>query len=368
MASKIDALGGHFNAHLHLDRAGTYHATVDLLASSDIFDGTALPIAGKHSLIPLIHSAPCYDPPQLHDRLAGYLDEMASCGTKRVDSVVDVTLDRVGLSALETLNKLKQRFQGRLDFQVGAYSPFGFRDDEPERWSLLVEGAKQSDFIGLLPERDDKVTYPDHIGFRECCRRAIILADQMGKKIHIHTDQANHGDQGESELIVSLVDELGLGTKVGTEPFIWLIHVISPSTYDEARFSDLANRMVGLNIGLICCPSAAISMRQYRPVLSPTYNCIARVLDFLAAGVWVRLGSDNICDITSPMGTLDLMDEVAVLGNAMRFYDIDVLARIAAGQRLSQSELMRVRDHLVLDTEYVDAFLHSNHCKHGGNG
>ena len=352
-------MGGHFNAHLHLDRAGTYQATVELLQGTDISNGAALPIAAKHSLIHLIHDSSCYDPPQLASRLVPYLERMVACGTRRADTVIDVTTDRVGLSALQTFNELKQRFKDRMDLRIGAYSPFGFRDDEPERWSLLTQGAEQSDFIGLLPERDGKELYPDHIGFYESCRRAILLAHQMGKNIHIHTDQANHCDQSETELIASLVDEIGLATDRDTEPFIWLIHVISPSTYDEPRFVALAQKIAEMNIGLICCPSAAISMRQYRSIHSPTYNCIARVLEFLAAGVWVRLGSDNVCDITSPMGTDDLMDEVAVLGNAIRFYDEGVLARIAAGQRLSVPEIARVKAHLALDAEFVEAFTYS---------
>ena len=41
--------------------------------------------------------------------------------------------------------------------------------------------------------------------------------------------------------------------------------------------------------GVICCPGAAISMRQYRPLMSPTFNSIARVLELLA-GVWQAPG------------------------------------------------------------------------------
>ena len=355
--NRVESLGGYFNAHLHLDRAGTYHGTVELLKNSEISDGTTLPIFGKHSLIPLIHQSPLYQPKHLHDRLLPYLKEMVSNGTSRADTVVDVTNDCVQLSALKTLNDLKLEFSDLLDFQIGAYSPLGFRDDEPERWSLLEKGAKLSDFIGLLPERDDQTRYTKHIGFTECCQRALLLADQLGKKIHIHTDQSNHSSQAESELIVSLVKELGLGTPKNTEPFIWLIHVISPSTYSESRFQDLVSGMAEQNIGLICCPSAAISMRQYRPVESPTYNCIARVLDFLASGVWVRLGSDNICDITSPMGDVTLLDELAYLANSMRFYDINILARLGAGQKLTKTEIKQIHAHLEADKVFVEDYL-----------
>jgi adenosine deaminase len=108
-------------------------------------------------------------------------------------------------------------------------------------------------------------------------------------------------------------------------------------------------------IGVICCPSAAISMRQYRPLLSHTHNSIARVLDLLAAGVEVRIASDNICDITSPMGTADLMDEIFVLANALRFYDQDILAKIAAAHPLGPGDLARLRAHLQEDRAAVAA-------------
>jgi hypothetical protein len=146
---------------------------------------------------------------------------------------------------------------------------------------------------------------------------------------------------------------MGLGVPRGQEPKIWLIHVISPSTYDEPRFQRLLAELVSLNIGVICCPSGALSMRQIRPVLTPAFNSIARVLEMLAAGVHVRIGSDNLCDITSPAGTVDLMDELFVLANALRFYDSEVLALIAAGKSLPEAARLRVADHLVHDQAHV---------------
>ena len=73
----------------------------------------------------------------------------------------------------------------------------------------------------------------------------------------------------------------------------------------------------------------------------------------LAAGVQVRIGSDNLCDITSPAGTVDLMDEIFVLANAVRFYDSEVLALIAAGKPLPEAARLRVADHLVHDQAHV---------------
>lgn len=351
--AEILALGGYFNAHLHIDRAGTYNETVRLLQEKGVRDGANFTLAGKHSLIPLVHASALYDRDSLIERVSFYLDAMIEVGTPRADSVVDVTLDRVGATALDTLLELRAIYADRIDFRLGAYSPLGFKDDEPERWALLENAAERSDFIGLLPERDDTANYPDHIGFLESCRRGIELAARLGKDLHIHVDQANHFLEDGGELVARLVRDLGLGRKQGETPFIWLIHLISPSAYDEPRFRELADSLAELGIGVICCPSAAVSMRQLRPLVSPTHNSIARVLELLDSGVHVRIGSDNICDITSPMGTPDLLEEVFVLANTLRIYDIGILAKIAAGLRLDTNDRARLRQHLSEDASAV---------------
>lgn len=350
----IVAHGGKFNAHLHLDRAGTYHITVDIFRDQGVADGTVLPLSGKHAIIPAIHASTCYEPPELYRRVDGFVKDMIACGTTRADTVVDTTTDRVGLTALETFARLKAGHASEIDLRIGAYSPNGFRDDEPERWALLEEGAEIADFVGLLPERDDTADYPEHIGFEASCRRGIGLAHRLGKPIHIHADQANHTYEGATEVIARAVRDMGLGVPSEAEPFVWLVHVISPSAYDEPRFWALARELAALNIGVICCPAAAISMRQYRSFVSPTHNSIARVLDLVVAGVQVRIGSDNICDITSPMGTPNLMDEVRVLADAMRYYDVDFLARIAAGKPIDPDGLERLRAHLAADATFSD--------------
>ena len=307
LRKKIAQRGGILNAHLHIDRSGTLDETETLLVSGDDAGNCHLTLQQKHGLIPMIHDSPAYDVEKLGSRVGHFLDLMVEVGTTRADTAVDVTADRVGLSALHKLLDLKDNYRNRLDLRVGAYTPMGFKNSEPRRWELLVEGARISDFIGALPERDDQALYPDHIGFAESCRRVILLSAELSKPVHIHVDQANDPREIGTEVVISQLQELGM-TFSGPEPMVWLVHVISPSTYDEAHFTRVVDSMAKHNIGVICCPSAAISMRQLRPMMTPTGNSIARVLEMLAAGVHVRIASDNICDITSPAGTIDLVD------------------------------------------------------------
>jgi cytosine/creatinine deaminase len=338
---KILSYGGLHNAHLHIDRSGTYDRTLRYTQEE-----SNLTLAQKHSLIPFIHQSEEYEPENLKNRVKEYLEIMAHLGTQRADSVIDTTADRVGLTALETMLELKSELKDKIDFRIGAYSPLGFRNDDPQRWELLKKGTHIADFIGLLPERDDQKDYPDHIGYEECCRRGLELALETQKSIHIHVDQKNLADENGTELLLDVVDELLIPRDTNDEPFIWLIHVISPSAYEENRFEELMERLKHWNIGVICCPSAALSMKQDRKKLGPMRNSIARIPEMLAAGIKVRLGSDNICDITSPAGTPDLLTEVLILSNAIRFYDSHILAKLGAGVDLNLEEIHKIKEHL----------------------
>ena len=345
---KVGKLGGFHNAHLHLCRAGTFGITEELLRQKEKGTHSHLSIPTKHGIIPLIHNSPEYEPKRLEGRVRFLLDEMIAAGTTRADTLVDVTTDRVGRTAFDVFQKLKSDYKGNLDLQIGSYSPLGFTEIDREAWRLIEETARDADFIGGLPERDDKKLYPDHIGFDESCSRVISLGHSLNKRIHIHVDQKNDPEERATLQVISVIDRLKIQTE-SSEPMVWLVHVISPSAYNDSEFAELTEKLAERNIGVLCCPSAAISMRQLRPLQTPTHNSIARVLEFLTAGIKLRLGSDNINDITSPAGTTDLMDEIFVLCNAVRFYEIDILAKIAAGRFLDAGDRNLIAEHLAKD-------------------
>ncbi len=349
----IDEEGGIYNAHLHLDRSGT----LELEKGAD--GKSCLSLSAKHRLIPSIHASSAYEPEQLRARMNRLLDAMEAAGTTRAATVVDVTTDCVGLSAFKIFQSLKQERSGRLNLEVAAYNPLGFTDAEPYRWELVEQAAEQADFIGSLPERDDQNVYPDHIGFEEHCRRMIDLSRRLQKPLHVHVDQRNDPSDAGSEILLDVLDEFGAPASGSDEPWLWMVHLISPSTYTQERFERLVERLVAHRVGVICCPSAAISMRQLRPVQTPTFNSIARVLELLAAGIPVRVGSDNICDVTSPAGTTDLMGEMFVLCNALRFYDLRINAKLAAGRPLNAAEIQQIQNHLKEDAQEVQRVLQS---------
>lgn len=346
LATQIEEHGGIFNAHVHLDRVGTLDDAYMQHAGHRILDNSHISLHEKHSLIGAIHSGPAYDAENMKARVNDCLDTMVDVNTFRVDTMVDVTSDNVGMSALETLLEVKHARASEIDLQIGAYSPFGFKDQEPARWELYLEGIERADFIGSLPEADDVDDYPEHIGFTEHCRRVLEIAQKRNRLIHVHTDQRNEPSESGTERLIEAVRKYGAPVSKTGEPMVWAVHMLSPTTYDEPRFNALAAGLAECNVGVICCPSAAIGMRQLRALATPTYNSIPRVLELLAAGVHVRLGSDNIADICSPSTTADLTDEVFVLSAALRFYHVGVLAKLAAGKKLDEADREMIREHL----------------------
>ncbi len=346
LETKVRTLGGYFNAHTHLDRAGTMDEKYWKAVGLRVEDKSSISLHEKHHLIHEVHAGPAYDVDDLHPRVAQHLEIMAGLGTRRVDTLADCTADRVKLTALETLLALKAEWADRIEVNVAAYTPLGFPTAESERWELFLEAAKRADFISALPESDDLNEYPDNIGFEEHSRRMLNLASEMGKMIHVHTDQRNEPGEDGTERVMRVMREEGHVKSKSGEPWVWMVHMVSPSTYDEARFQKLVDAMLDLGVGLICCPSAAVGMRQLRLANTPTYNSIPRVLELVASGVPVRLGSDNISDMCSPSTTADLGDEVFTLSAAIRYYNPELLAYLAAGVNPTDAMRDALKQHL----------------------
>lgn len=352
----IAELGGMHNAHLHLDRAGTLEEQYLTVENQSVLSRSDISLHEKHHLIYQVHSGPAYEQHDLNRRINFYLDHMHAVGTRRADSLVDVTSDGLGDRAMQLMLDIAEQ-RDDIELNVAAYSPFGFRDDEPQRWRLFEEASKRCQFIAALPEADDQLEYPAHIGFKEHLLRCLDLASAQDKMLHVHLDQRNDPREDGTEQLIEVLDSNPSISAGEGEPWIWAVHMISPTTYDDDRFQRLVEGLKKHRIGLVCCPSAAIGMRQIRPIRTPTDNSIPRVLEYLDAGIPVRLASDNIADICSPSTTADLRDEVFVLSAALRFYHVGILAKLACGQVLNDDERTLISEHLNNNAQQVAAVM-----------
>ena len=283
LRKEINSLGGCHNAHLHLDRINTLDDGYVDHGNLKVLDSSHISLQKKHALISTVHEGPAYDPENLESRLAESADLLIAANTRVADTMVDVTADRVQMNALEAVQSLAKRVADKISINAAVYSPLGFSDKDPQRWEIFEQASKTADFIGALPEADDVEDYPENIGFEEHCIRTLDLARRENKMLHVHTDQRNLPSEAGTERLIEVVRKEGSLKSIDGEPAIWAVHMISPSTYEEARFNQLIEGLLECDIGVICCPSAALGMRQIRPKMTPTYNSIPRLLELAEA-------------------------------------------------------------------------------------
>ena len=128
LAHETGRLGGYHNAHMHLDRANTLadgfvdHGRVRVLESSHIS------LQRKHALIETVHNGLAYDEASLRARIGDTIDIMCAVGTSQADTMVDVTPDRIGTDALDTVNDIAKSVEDRISIRTAAYTPLGVRD------------------------------------------------------------------------------------------------------------------------------------------------------------------------------------------------------------------------------------------------
>ncbi len=341
--------GGYFNAHAHLDRGFTidpkyleHYGITPLQAASS-------PLKVKQNLTGELHKSEAYqNVDDLKRRIEKQLDVMIEGGVTSVITFIDATPD-IGLSAIDVTDSLKEKYQKKLKLQIAAHPIFGFKEDlqyPVSRFDLFDKACKKADIIGALPEKDDR---PDSIGSDAHIKNVLYFGNATKKPVHIHTGQDNDPRQRQVFDVIEAVRWLNVSWVAGGEPTVWLVHEISASAYDETKRRKVLEGLKRYNIGVIICPSAALSMRQNRAISSPTHNSIAMVLEMAYVGIPIRIGTDNINDMYVPATPPSMLFEVLTLSNAIRFYDPRVLAKFAAGKPLNQSDQERIRRHLEED-------------------
>ena len=339
--------GGFYNAHGHLDRAGTLkdvylkHINTTPLAASL----HSLPV--KQNLVGDLHNGIAYTEEDLRERMARVIERLISYGTTGLATCIDVSPDirEDGLLAWRIAREIKEIFADRIAIRLGPHPIFGFKDGTG-RWDVYQEAAKTSDFLTCLPEKDlyfDESVRDSKVGFRKHIRMVFDLACELGKEVHLHLDQLNDpAEKGTKTLIEGLrwLNQPAISEHSG--PAVWAIHMLSPAAYSEKDFAEVVDGLLEHNIGVIVCATAGLSNRQPRPINAPTHNSITRVLELIKCKVPILFGTDNICDFFVPQANGDMLEELKVAGLSIRFPLPDVLAKLAAGEKLNEVDRERV--------------------------
>lgn len=336
-----EVFGGVYNGHAHLDRAYTLEDKFLRHIGTTPLEASNLPLSVKQNLVGDLHKGEAYTERSLRDRIRRALDLQIAYGVTRIDTNIDATPDlpEDGLLAIRVALEVKKEYADRITMRVAPTPIFGFKPDPKynrNRWDVFCEAAKRCDFVSLLPEKDDYGKHEDpdgRVGFKRHIRMGLELACELGVEAQLHLDQANLPGEAGTERLLEVLEVLDQPIVPGTiGPTVWIIHMISPSAYSEARFGRLLDRLLEHRIGVIVCPSAAISMRQHRSIEAPIHNSIARVLELVKRKVPLRLGTDNIADVFVPQADGDMLTEIKMGGVGLRLNSPSIWAKLASGK------------------------------------
>ncbi|MBI4407022.1 MAG: amidohydrolase family protein [Candidatus Kerfeldbacteria bacterium] len=313
LLEKIAANGGFVNCHAHLDKAFLINEQ-NLLQSQ-------IDMEAKWHLYKELKRG--YTTEDLRARMREGMNRMVAQQVKYVRSFVDID-STVELNCLEAALDIKKEFAGKCELIIVSQTLEGVLQPESRTW--IEQAAPLVDVIGGLPSYD-RPRAAEHLDI------VFGLAKQYGKQVDVHIDQENNPDEKDTELLAKKVIEHGLHGRVNA------VHAISLSAQSEDYFQHVLKLMVEAKLNVITCPSAALGMKQLRAKTGPVHNSIARVPEFLAAGLTVAIGTDNIHDFFQPFIDGDMYTEARMLMEACRMYQLDDLVNVCSsnGLQLCQS-------------------------------
>ncbi len=330
---------GLVDAHIHLDRVFTYDNKF-FPSGINLNEIADLPLEAKQDLVGFLHEGDAYTHKSLQDRMTKQIERAIKIGTREIGAIVDTTPD-IGLEAFEIALQLKIFYRESISLKVGCYPLFGFKNPtlQSDRYDIVNKAASRADFLVGLPEKDDR---QGRIGFKGHVNLILEMSYEYGKEAHIHVDQKNSAYERGSFQVIECLEGLSPRKLAwfagGTHPKLWLVHMISPSCYNGFDFSRLTNLLVKYNIGVICCPTAGISMNPPRSETTPTHNSITRLAEILRCGVEVKFGTDNVNDYLVPSGSGLILREIEEASNYTRKYVSHILVKVGMGISLNNGD------------------------------
>lgn len=301
LLQKIKDNGGFVNAHAHIDRAYSVTEKNVNFAST---------LQEKWDLNNELKQTSTVD--DIYGRMAMGVERMLEQGVKTLGTFIDVD-KYIEDKAIKAGQRIRDDYKNDLQIVYVNQVHYGVIDPDARKW--FDTASEFVDIIGGLPERD-KGHEAEHIDI------LLSTAKRMGKMAHVHVDQYNDPQQRDTELLVDKAIEHGMQGKVVG------VHGLSIAAQPKEYREKLYKKMKEAEFMLVACPYAWIDSRR-NETLTPFHNALTPVEELVPAGITVALGTDNIADIYKPFSDGDLWEDLHLLLEGCRFYDIEELVKIA---------------------------------------
>ncbi|HSX08865.1 MAG TPA: amidohydrolase family protein [Candidatus Saccharimonadales bacterium] len=299
---KIKKNGGWVNAHAHLDRAFTITPEKFRLVNSKRHEKWMLNAdVRKSSTVS-----------QIHDRMAQALELLIEQGVSATVTFVDVTPD-VKDKAIKAAQKVRDEYKSQIIIKYISLPIYGVLKKENREWFDI--GADFADIIGGTVKTDAPYE-AEHMDIM------LEKAKSQKKLVHLHVDELNVSEEHETELLAKKTIEYGMEGKVIG------IHGISINTYPKKKREEVYKLMKKAKMMMVACPMSWIDGWRSE-VLTPTHNSITPADEMTAHGIPVAIGIDNLYDIFKPMNDGNMWNDLRLLMEANRWFDIDEIVKVA---------------------------------------
>ena len=292
--------------HLHIDKSNTINKKILNISQVHMKDKWYLMRDIKEK----------YTVKNLKKRMLKTTTNLVKQGCVNMRSFIDVD-SIIKFKALEAALEVKEHWRKKnVNLQIGTQLLEGL--ESKENLILFNEASKEVDFIGCLPSRDKcQKTHLDIV---------FTKAKELNKPVEAHLDQCNIPTEKETELFCDYVEKYNYQGKARS------VHSISLACHPLEYQNKIAKRLHDLDIGVIVCPSAALSMTQHNEYNAPIHNSIAPVKVLIKNNVKVALGVDNVEDIFMPFCDGDIEFELRLLAESTRIYNPNTLINIATNK------------------------------------
>lgn len=302
LLSNIKAKGGWVNCHAHIDRAYTITPELYKLANAYRHEKWKLNAQlRKESTVQ-----------QIYDRMAQAIETLLEQGVTATGSFIDVDPD-VKDKSIQAAQKVREKYKKDIVIKYLNQSSYGLFNEEAREWFEV--GAEFVDIIGGLLKAD---------AGRESEHLDILLgtARKKGKMVHVHVDELNLPEERETELLAKKTIEHKMEGKVVG------IHGISINCRPKEEREKIYALMVKARLMMVSCPMSWINARRSEE-LSPIHNPVIALDEMYPYGIQIALGVDNIADLFMPFNDANMWNDLRLLMETNRFYDLDALTDIA---------------------------------------
>jgi cytosine/creatinine deaminase len=273
--------------HAHLDKA--YSADAATNPTGDLGGAVEAWLRYRPSMTPSDIAI------RAHTAIRSYVAH----GATAIRTHVDIG-DDIGLRALTAVAAAREAAAGQCDLQLVAFagSPLSGAAGAGHRALLRAALSAGADVVGACPGLD-----PDPGACIDLC--LSTAADQRAP-VDLHIDESLEPEPCTLALLADAVTRTEFPYRVVAS------HCVSLGMMAPEKTHDIADRVAGAGIAVICLPQTNLYLQaRDRPVAPPRGITALRALH--AAGVTVAAGGDNLQDPFNCLGRADPLDTAGLL-------------------------------------------------------